>query len=131
MQHDPEQGLELMRRGSALYRATGNMLYVPSYMRLKAEALGRAGRPDHGLAMLADADQLRAAQSALFDDAEFERARAELLWLRGDNEEAEATFRRAITLAERRSARFFELRAALPSRGCSPASSAAPRRPRC
>jgi class 3 adenylate cyclase/predicted ATPase len=114
MQHDPEQGLELMRQGSALYRATGNMFYVPSYMRLEAEALGRAGRPDHGLAMLADADQLRAAQSALFDDAEFERARAELLWLRGDNEEAEATFRRAIILAERRSARFFELRAALP-----------------
>jgi class 3 adenylate cyclase/tetratricopeptide (TPR) repeat protein len=114
MQGEPEHGLALIREGTDLYRQTGNMLYVASYMRLEAEALCRAGRPDEGLTILAEADPLRAAQSSLFDDAEFERARAELLWLRGDTELAERAFRLAIRLAERRSASFYALRAALP-----------------
>jgi tetratricopeptide (TPR) repeat protein len=114
MQGEPEHGLVLIREGSDLYRKTGNMLYAASYMRLEAEALCRAGRPNEGLRILAEADPLRTAQSSLFDDAEFERARAELLWLRGDIELAEAAFRLAILLAERRSATFYALRAALP-----------------
>jgi predicted ATPase len=114
MEGDPEQGLTLMRQGRAAYRATGNLLYVPSYMRLEAEILGRAGRFDEGLAMLADAEPLCHAASAMFDDSEFERTRGELLWCSGDEAAAEAALERAIGLAEARSATSFALRAALP-----------------
>jgi predicted ATPase len=114
MEGDPEQGLTLMRQGRAAYRATGNLLYVPSYMRLEAEILGRAGRFDEGLAMLADAEPLCHAASAMFDDSEFERTRGELLWCSGDEAAAEAALERAIGLADARSATSFALRAALP-----------------
>jgi len=110
---DHSAGLALMREGREMYLRSANLLYMPSYIRMEAEALGIAGQPEAGLLVLDEADRLKDETDAQWDDAEFARARGELLWLCGRISEAHGEFRRGIRLAKARSARLFELRVAL------------------
>jgi predicted ATPase/DNA-binding winged helix-turn-helix (wHTH) protein len=49
------EGIEQMRQGLAAYEATGAKLVVPHLLALLAETLGKAGRPEEGLSVLAEA----------------------------------------------------------------------------
>lgn len=105
-------GLAMMRAGFDQYLGAGNLLYLPSYMRMEAEVLGLAGQPKDGLRLLAQAECLKNETGAHWDEAEFGRTRGELLWACGRTAEAEEAFLHAMDLARGRSARLFELRAA-------------------
>lgn len=112
MLSDPESGLTLMRQGLQHYADAGHRLYLPTFLRYEAELLGHAGEPDAGLHVLAKGARLKDETGARWDEAEFERIRAKLLWAGKRSGEAEDACREAIRLARARSAGLFERRAA-------------------
>ena len=80
-----------------------------------AEAYGRAGQPQAGLQVLAEAVTLMATTEARWWEAEGYRLQGELLRQlpSPDVPQAEAAFRRALEVARRQQAKALELRAAL------------------
>jgi tetratricopeptide (TPR) repeat protein len=80
-----------------------------------AEAYGRAGQPQAGLQVLAEAMTLMATTEIRWWEAEVYRLQGELLLqlLRPDVGQAEACFQQALEVARRQQARALELRAAL------------------
>jgi predicted ATPase len=109
---EARNGMDEIRRGIAAYRAMGNLLYVPSFLKFLGEACAMAREPEAGLAALAEAATLAAAAQACHDEAEIARVRAELLAVKGDPAAAEESFRAALALARRQQAKLLELRAA-------------------
>jgi class 3 adenylate cyclase/tetratricopeptide (TPR) repeat protein len=107
-----EEGIELMKRGAAVFEFTGA---IARQWRIHyADALGLLGRVDEALAMLTDVeDGLRQAGWAMAQ-ADLHRLRGEFLRTRkgpGDAAAAEASFHEAIALANRQHTRLFGLRA--------------------
>ena len=84
------------------------------WLGLRAEAYGKIGQPEEGLAVLAEA--LRAVEDTgdHFYDAAFYRLEGEFLLQRSaDNQrEAEACFQHAMTIAQSQDAKAWELRTA-------------------
>lgn len=121
-----EEGTAQVRSSLAAYRATGAGIGVPTFLGLLAEAEGRCGRPEEGLAALSDARAMSESSGAHYWDAELRRLEGALLLLKGGvahagrsrrarppaNNEAEARFRDAIEIARRQGAKSLELRAA-------------------
>lgn len=89
-------------------------LRLPYYRGLYAEASGRTGRPDDGLAAIAEAfDEVRSTEERWWE-AELHRLRGDLLARSPDrDEEAAACFRTAIDVAREQRALSLELRAAV------------------
>ena len=89
----------------------------PNFLALLAEALGREGQVEEGLGVLAEALALMHRTGEGFHGAELHRAQGEFLLRReaaeGAYREAEACFRRALTLAPGQQAKSLELRAAM------------------
>jgi predicted ATPase len=102
----------MIRTACGMHRDGSSRLFVPSFQRMEAEVLGRAGATAEALARLNDAAALTAETAERWDDAEIERVRGELLLDSGQASAAEAALRRARQLARARGARLFELRAA-------------------
>ena len=96
--------------GSEL-RGRGSFLYKPTWLMSLAEALGKAGRPKDGLKEIEDAAHQIEVTEERWAEANMHRIRGELLMAVGDVTGAEASFRQAITVARRQSARLWELRA--------------------
>lgn len=97
----------------AEFKATGARIRLPYYLGLLAQAYGRAGQPERGLAAvdagMAEADM----HSERWWDAELQRLRGELLTASGAGAHAaEAAYLRAIEIARSQQARALELRAA-------------------
>jgi predicted ATPase len=86
---------------------------VPFYLATLAEVYGMAGQPDEGLDRLAEAANLVEATQERWAEAEMHRLRGTLLLAVHDHVAAEDSYRRALTVAQRQSARFWELRASL------------------
>ena len=109
-----EDGIAEIRRGLADYGATGAERWSPYFLGLLAEALGRAGQATAGLSLAADAVERAVRTQARWIEADLHRLRGELLLLPPQlrQPEAEASFRRAIAVAQEQSARWWELRAA-------------------
>jgi predicted ATPase len=109
-----EAGLAQIRQGLA---ASGVIpLFVRGYfLALLAEACGKAGKVEEGLAALAEA--LRAIENTGigFYEPELHRLRGELLLARAPEHptDAEVCFQQAIVIARRHSAKSLELRAVL------------------
>ena len=78
-----------------------------------ADACGMVGQPGVGLTHLAEAERQTRMAHVRWCQSEMLRTRGALLALTGDWTAAEASFHEAIALAQRQSAKFFELRAAL------------------
>lgn len=111
-QGESEAGIAQMQQGLAALRAVGAGLREPYYLGLLAEAHGRTGRVDTGLALLDEALALVYAHEEGAEEAETYRLRGELLWRRGaDAHEVENWFLRASTVARKQRARSLELRA--------------------
>jgi tetratricopeptide (TPR) repeat protein len=109
-------GLALIRESIGIARTAGLKAYLISNLPVLAEGCMRAGRADEGLKAVDEA--LAAAEQFHYRGSEPEliRLKGELLLVRdpaGAQHEAETRFRRAIALANSRSAKSDELRATM------------------
>jgi predicted ATPase len=86
---------------------------MPFFLTLLAEAEGTAKQWDEALEHLAEAERLIAETEERRDEAELHRVRGELLRSGHDHAAAERSFCQAVGIAQRQSAKFWELRAAI------------------
>jgi class 3 adenylate cyclase/predicted ATPase len=107
------EGIALLEAGVAAFRATGALTWVPFFLTLLAEAEGMAKQRDKGLEHLAEAERLIAENDERWAEAELHRVRGELLHAGYDPAAAKRSFSQAIGIAQRQSAKFWELRAAV------------------
>jgi predicted ATPase len=110
------EGIARMQEGLGAWRATGAELLLPHFLSFLAQAYGKAGEAEKGLALLAEALALVDENGECCWEAELNRIKGELL-LNPDGKEArfrsaESCFRDALTIARRQGTRSWELRAA-------------------
>jgi predicted ATPase len=134
-----EEGITQIRQGSATYQDIGASIYQSYYLVLLAEAYGKTGQTEEGLAALAEALTLVDKTRERYYEAELYRLKGELLLndergMQNDerqtkeeqretvpihhssliihrSEEAEACFLKAIAIAQKQQAKSLELRA--------------------
>jgi predicted ATPase len=110
-----EQGSEdtiaRMRDALAGYRAKGAELQRPTFLGVLADVCQRLGRPEEGLAVLAEELAPAHGRSLCYWDADLHRWKGEFELACGAERDAEASFREAREIARRQQARSFELRA--------------------
>ena len=107
-----EQGIGQLREGLA---AQTSMPDQQPFVPFLAEIYGKAGQPEKGLSMVAEA-LARAWKTGLrYYEAELHRIKGELLLRQvvPDEEEAEGRFQKALEVARSQSAKSLELRAAM------------------
>ena len=109
---DPRAGLEAMKEGLAEWEATGTRVWRSLYLMLMAEACLEADELPSAAEALDRAFEVVAETGEGIVEAELERLRGELWSVRGQAEQAETSFRRALSTARRQGARSWELRAA-------------------
>jgi len=104
-----------MRQGLAGWHATGAELWRPYWLALLADASGKEGRVEEGLAVLDEALAVVANTGERFWEAELFRLKGALLLLRSaeHHAEAETYFHQALDVARRQEAKSLELRAAM------------------
>jgi TOMM system kinase/cyclase fusion protein len=109
------EGVEQIRQGLAVWRATGADLNRPWFLALLAEACGRAGAAEEGLTAVAEALTAVHTKANRVCEAELYRLKGELLLALspGNIAEAESCFQQALNIARRQEAKSLELRAAL------------------
>jgi len=105
-----EEGIVQMRCGLDSWRSTGHVVYFPGHLALIADASGRCGQVEEGLALVQEAIDLMEKGGERMWEAEVHRIKGELL-KSGRESEAEACFRQAIEVARRQQAKSYELRA--------------------
>jgi class 3 adenylate cyclase/tetratricopeptide (TPR) repeat protein len=106
-----EEGLPLLTQGLAAIRATGTVVNTPIVLMWLAEAYAMLGQPAEGLNCLAEAAQIIETTDERAHEAELHRLRGDLLNATSDPAAAEQSYHQALAVAERQSARLFELRA--------------------
>jgi predicted ATPase len=109
------EGLAQMRRGLAAYRATGSATGMPGHLAQIAEAYGQVGQVDEGMHLLAEALTCAHTTGERHTEAELHRLHGELLLRQAipEAQTAEACFQRALDVARRQQAKWWELRAAM------------------
>ena len=107
-----EQGIIELRRGAALVEMTGAVAGI--WKLPLAQAYGKIGRPEQGLAAIAEALDLMRETGLRVFEAELYRVKGELILLEtpGAVAEAEGALRQALACARRQEAKSWELRAA-------------------
>ena len=109
-----EAEIARIEEGLAAFQATGARLHSSGWLGLLAEAYGKLGRVEEGLAVLAEA--LRAVEDTgeHFYEAELYRLKGAFLLQRSaaNQREAEACFQHAMTIAQDQGAKAWELRTA-------------------
>ena len=132
-----EEGARVLDAALQTYRATGSLLYLPTFMMWRADALGRTGRIEEGMELVHQARALMDQTGMQNDAAEIRRVEGELHRLAGDAPAARRAFKAAVKTAEGQHAELFRRRAlaslaALPDaeRGERPAAPRSVRRPR-
>jgi predicted ATPase len=106
-----QEGMAQMREGIAGLQSIGVRFYSSGRLCSLAGAQAKAGHPEEGLITLAEALALVEQTGERYWEAELYRLKGELLLAQGDDTEAEASFRRAIEVAQRQQAKSWELRA--------------------
>jgi len=107
------EGISLLVQGLTVCRAGGRNLMIPFFLMTLAEAYGRVAQPQEGLDRLAEAAKLVETTHERWAEAEMYRLRGTLLLSMNEHAAAENSYRRALEVAQRQSAKFWELRAAL------------------
>jgi hypothetical protein len=107
-----EEGLVLLRQGLAA-SSMSPFFWRVLFLALLAQADGRAGKVEEGLAALAEARQAGREKGIGFYEPELHRLQGELILARGleDRSNVEACFR--VAIARRQGAKSLELRAAI------------------
>jgi predicted ATPase len=108
-----DEGIPLLAAGLARWRDQGFVLWRPWALTLLADACRMAGQWQSALEHLAAARELADQRGARFFQAETLRLTGEVLLATGDPAAAEASYREAIAIAQRQSAKLWELRAAM------------------
>jgi predicted ATPase len=108
-----EEGAERIQQGLAVYQAIGAELGRPTFLGILADVLGRLGRTDEALAVVADAIELAGRTGLRYWDAELHRLKGSLLVQGGADRDAESCFHEALAIARRQEAKALELRAAM------------------
>jgi predicted ATPase len=108
----PEEGLALLTKGLSMVRATGAGVFTSWALMTIAEAHAKLRRPAEGLNCLAEAAQIIETTEERYSEAEMPRLWGELLNVTGDRAAAEQSYRQALAVARRQSAKALELRAA-------------------
>src|SRR5262249_22650053 len=108
-------GLAQMWQGLAAYRATGSVSGMSGHLAQLAEAYGQVGQVDEGMSLLAEALALVDTTGERHTEAELHRLHGELLLRQAipEAQAAEACFQRALDVARRQQAKWWELRAAM------------------
>jgi tetratricopeptide (TPR) repeat protein len=106
-----EQGIALMEQGLTLFSA-GRNVTRPYMLAVLASAKADFGNPGEALELLEDALASAEVSGERWWEAELHRLRGRLLMTRGQHDESEACFRRAIEVSSGQRARTLELRAA-------------------
>jgi predicted ATPase len=108
---DPRRGIELMHSAIAVTERTNSVNRRTLYLGHSAAALASLGQPEVGLDFLDKAIQTADKTNERFFEAELYRLRGKILLTLGKRGEAEASLRRALTIAQKQQARWWELRA--------------------
>ena len=119
-QRETNEGIALIRRGMADYRATGSMLEWTGFCALLAESHLQAGQIKEGLSALDEGFTVLEKTGEQFCQAELYRLKGELL-LQSKNcpsgagvlKQVQECFETALQIARRQSAKSLELRAAM------------------
>jgi predicted ATPase len=106
-----EQGVALMEQGLALYSSVRH-INRPHMLAVLASAKADLGKPDEGFELLEEALASIEVSGERWWLAELHRLRGRLLAARGQHDEGEACFRRAIEVSRGQRAKTLELRAA-------------------
>ncbi len=107
-----QEGLALLTQGLAELRATGAVVNTPMLFTWLAEAHALLGQPAEARNCLAEAARIVETTDERVDEAELlHRVPGDLLNAAGDRSAAERHYRQAIAVAERQSAKLFQLRA--------------------
>jgi predicted ATPase len=107
------EGIQLLLKGIADVSGTGCNLVVPFLLMVLAQVYGKAGQPEEGLNRLVEAAKLVETTKECWAEAEMHRLRGTLLLSMSEHAEAENSYRQALSVAQRQSAKFWELRAAM------------------
>jgi predicted ATPase/DNA-binding IscR family transcriptional regulator len=108
-----EDGIREIAAGIEGYRCTGSRLFLSWSLGQLAWAHGKIGQTEQAFSRLAEAFEAVDQNGEHFYEAELFRLKGELVLKRPapDEEESEASFRHAISIARRQSGRTWELRA--------------------
>jgi len=109
-----QEGIGQIHQGLTAWRATGAEIARPYHLALLAEAYGAMGQPAAALVVLVEALTLVDNTGERLYESELYRLKGELLLQQSsDNHlEAETCFHHAIAIAQKQSAKSWELRAA-------------------
>jgi len=102
-----EAGVEMLEAGTRIYRATGSVLYLPTFVMWLADGLARLGRFDEATTVLAEAKRLVVETGAANDEGGILRVEGELHRVRGDVAAARAAFAAAGAAIDRQGAQMF------------------------
>jgi len=113
-QGQAQEGIGQIHQGLTAWRATGAEIARPYHLALLAEAYGAMGQPAAALVVLVEALTLVDNTGERLYESELYRLKGELLLQQSsDNHlEAETCFHHAIAIAQKQSAKSWELRAA-------------------
>jgi DNA-binding winged helix-turn-helix (wHTH) protein/predicted ATPase len=108
------EGIAALEQGAADLAATDTKYGATFFLGVTADAYGKSGRPQEGLALLAAAEEERRRTGEAIFAAGLQRLRGELLLQSSaENEsDAESCFEQALETARLQGAKLFELRAA-------------------
>ena len=110
---DVGEGISLMREGSAAYRATGAVAWVPYQIALLARACEVAGQIEEAVDLLGDSLQIVDRTGERWLAAELHRHKGQLLLRQGRTEAAEKLYRKALGIAREQEAKLWELHTAV------------------
>jgi len=103
---DPQVGVDLIKDGLAAHHSSGVKMNLPTHLTSLAHAYGCAGQSKRGLRLLVKAEEYVEMTGERVDEAEIHRVRGDLLCALHDAAAAEASFRRAIAIAQVRAQNF-------------------------
>jgi predicted ATPase len=114
-QGQAEEGIRQMRQGMAAWQATGAGLWWPHFLAMLAEAYGKVGQVEAGLALLAEAIDVIHQTDERYYATEVYRLKGDLSLLQpGPNVlQAETCFHQALEVAWHQQAKLLELRTAV------------------
>jgi class 3 adenylate cyclase/predicted ATPase len=107
-----QDGLAVLAKGLSVLRAAGTIVHTPCALCYLAEIHTKAGHLQEAQDCLVEAAQLVEATQERSSEAELHRLRGDMMNAQGDQAAAEQSYRRALAVAERQSAKTLRLRAA-------------------
>jgi predicted ATPase/DNA-binding SARP family transcriptional activator len=108
-----DAGMREMQQGLTEWRATGTQAWAPLHLGMFADAYLETGQPEQAQAALDEAFVAVRESSERMVEAELHRLQGEVQLVQGEEDEAEACFRRAVAVARQQEARSWELRASM------------------